>query len=213
MKAAIKKDSRFFLTYKILINMKNIIYIFILTCFSVFIINCSSPVYVQKDSTINLSNYKTYTWIETQANQKENIKRPAQYADVSVRNATNEELKKAGYREVSDNADLLVSYDVLIERTIAQRSDPVYSQSFSRFYYNPRFRRWGSIYFPPQFLGYQNYDVPIKEGTITISLIDANTDKIVWQAWTTKQLNYSRLTNDEITTSVKNIFSKLNTSK
>jgi hypothetical protein len=76
-------------------------------------------------------------------------------------------------------------------------------------YYNPRARRWATIYYPSQFLGYNSYDVPVKEGTISISLTDADTDKIVWQGWTTDDLNYTNITQEEITTGVQNIFSRL----
>lgn len=148
-------------------------------------------------------------WVDTRYNENDNAKRPTAYGDISVRNAANAELRKAGWAEVSNDPDLLVSYDVLVQNTTVRRSDPVYSQSYTRMYYNPRSRRWGTIYYPQEFLGYNNYEVPLKEGTITITLTDANTDKVVWQGWTTEELNYTRITPEEITASVKNVFSKL----
>lgn len=170
---------------------------------------CATPVQVVKDDSVNLKNYKTYMWVDTRYNQNDNAARPEAYKDITVRNASNAELSAAGWREVSDNPDVLISYDVLVRNTTTRRSDPVYSQGYTRTYYNPRLRRWGSIYYPSEFLGYNNYDVPVKEGTVTITLTDANTDKVVWQGWTIEELNYSRITQDELSTSVKNIFSKL----
>ena len=174
------------------------------------IASCATPVHVEKDDSVNLSSYKTYMWVDTRYNQNDNTTRPTSYGDISVRNAANAELRKAGWAEVSNDPGLLVSYDVLVQNNTVRRADPVYSQSFTRTYYNPRARRWGTIYYPSQFLGYNNYDVPVKEGTISITLTDANTDKIVWQGWTTEELNYSRITPEEISASVQNIFSKLN---
>lgn len=170
---------------------------------------CSSPVHVQQDESANLSNYKTYMWVDTRYSENDNRARPASYADISVRNAANAELRKNGWSEVAYNPDVLISYDVVVEKTTARQSDPVYSQSITRTYYNPRTKRWGTIYYPSQFLGYNSYDVPVKEGTITITLTDANTDKIVWQGWTSEELNYSRLSEDEIARNVKNIFDKM----
>jgi hypothetical protein len=163
---------------------------------------------VQKDDSVNWSNYHTYSWVDTRANENDNSTKAGGYADISVRNAVNAELNKIGWREVSDNADVFLSYDILVERSVEQKSDPVYSQPFSRVYYNPYRKRWSSIFYPSQFVGYQNYEVPVKEGTITISMMDVNTDKIVWQGWTTEQLNYSKLTDEEISRSVRNIFNK-----
>ncbi len=176
---------------------------------AVTIAACSAPVHVEKDDSVDLNDYKTYMWVETRYNQNDHAIRPTSYGDISVRNAANAELTSAGWTEVSSDPDLLVSYDVLVQNTTARRSEPVYTQSYTRTYYNPRLKRWGTIYYPSQFLGYNNYDVPVTEGTITITLTDANTDKIVWQGWTTEELNYSRITTEEITTSVQNIFSKL----
>ena len=170
---------------------------------------CSTPVHVEKDDTVDLKNYKTYMWVDTRYSQNDNTNRPVAYRDATVRAAANSELAAGGWREVSDNPDILISYDLLVQNTTARKSDPVYSQSYTRTYYNPRLRRWGSIYYPSQFLGYNNYEVPVNEGTVTITLTDANTDKIVWQGWTVEELNYSRITQEELSASVKNIFSKL----
>jgi hypothetical protein len=147
-------------------------------------------------------------WVNTQATQNENGTRPISYADVSVRNAVNSELNKLGWREVSADPDMLISYDVFVESSVEQRSDPVYSQSFTRWYYNPYSRRWVSLYYPSQFLGYQSYEAPVKVGTVTISMMDARTDKVVWQGWTTENMNYSRFTDEDISKSVRNIFNK-----
>jgi hypothetical protein len=183
-------------------------YGYILALPLLFLGACKSPVYVQKDDSANLNNYHSYMWVDTRANENDNSKRRAAYADISVRNAVNRELNKAGWREVSSDPDVLVSYDVLIERSSQQRQDPVYSQPFSRMYFNPYTRRWSTIYYPSQFMGYDTYEEPVREGTITISMLDARTDKLVWQAWTTENMENSRLTTDEISKSVRNIFNK-----
>lgn len=190
--------------------MKPVKYIWAALMMVFIIAACSTPVHVEKDNTVNFSNYKTYMWVDTRYNQNDNTTRPSSYGDISVRNAANAELRKTGWTEVSNDADLLISYDVLVQNTTTRRSDPVYTHSYSRTYYNPRLRKWGTVYYPSQFLGYNNYEVPIKEGTISITITDANTDKAVWQGWTTDELNYARITPEEITAGVQNIFSKLN---
>src|SRR5258705_12683803 len=171
-------------------------------------VSCKSPVYVQKDESVDLRNYHTYMWVETKASDNDNSTRVTAYADISMRNAVNAELAKQGWREVNSNPDVLLSYDILVERSTEQQSDAVYSHPFTRMYYNPFTRRWGTIYYPSQFVGYQTYEVPVKEGTVTISIIDSKTDKIVWQGWTTENLNYARITDEEIDKSVRNIFHK-----
>jgi hypothetical protein len=175
---------------------------------SFLFLSCSSPVYVQKDDNVNLSDYHTYMWVTTAKSENDNSKRATEYADIGIRNTVNPELNKIGWRETDTDPDVLISYDILVERTTEQRSDPVYSQSFTRSYYNPYRRRWATIYYPSQFLGYDVYNAPVKEGTVTITMMDSKTDKNIWQGWTTEQLNNSRITDDEITQSVRNIFRK-----
>ena len=188
--------------------MKRNIYFLVLIVGLFSLIGCSSPVYVQKDDSVNLGSYKTYMWVDIRSNENDNSARAAAYADISVRNAVNAALRKAGWQEVTENPDALISYDILVERSTERQSDAVYSQPFTRSYYNPRTRRWSTIYYPSQFMGYQSYEVPVKQGTITISMVDANSDKTVWQGWTTENMNYARFTNDEISRAVNNIFKK-----
>jgi len=130
-----------------------------------------------------------------------------------VRDAVNQELEKNGWRLVSENPDLLLGYDVLVERNVKQETEPVYTRPYTRIYYNPYTRRYGTIYYPPQFLGYDNYQTPIKEGTLTITMIDAKTDKTVWQGWTTTEVPTGRMTSKEVDAGVRSIFRKFDVAK
>jgi hypothetical protein len=167
--------------------------------------SCSTPAYVEKDSNVNLSNYKTYMWVDVKSDENDASARATAFADLSVHNSVNAELANWGWQEVTDNPEVLVSYDVLVERNVETQSDPVYSQPYSRYYYNRFTRRWSSIYYPSQFLGYQQYQVPVKEATVTITMMEARTDKKIWQGWTTERLS-GALSDLDIKKSVRNIF-------
>ena len=170
---------------------------------------CSNPVYVQTDESANLAKYRTYMWVDTRSNQDDSRNLTA-FADQDVHNAVREELAKRGLTEVHENADVLMSYDILVERSTRQQSDAVYSQPFSRVYYNPYMRRWGTVYYPSQFMGYDNYQVPVREGTLTLTMIDPNSDKAIWQAWTTETMENRKMTSSEISKGVRKIFKKFN---
>jgi len=174
---------------------------------SVMMVGCASRVYVQTDESTNLAKYKTYMWVQTRANQDDN-RNTTSLADQGIHAAVNAELSQQGFTEVTQNPDVLVSYDILLEKSTQRQSDPVYTQPFSRVYYNPYMRRWGTVYYPSQFVGCDTYDVPVREGTVTVTLIDPNSDKSVWQAWTTETLDSRKITNEEISRSVHNIFKK-----
>ena len=174
---------------------------------------CSSPVQIQKDDSVNLATYRTYTWVDTRKNENDNSSRASQFADITVRNAANNVLSNNGWKEVSTNPDILLSYDILVERSTQRQSDPVYSQPFTRMYYNPYIGRWRTLYYPSRLVGYDTYETPVREGTVTISMVDAKTDRPVWQGWTTERLDRARPSTEEISSAVNRIFKKLDISK
>lgn len=59
-------------------------------------------------------------------------------------------------------------------------------------------------------MGYERTEIPYKEGTITIHMIDNSTNKLIWQGWTTDEVNSRNLTGKEISSSVKSILKKFN---
>ncbi len=178
----------------------------------VFLAGCSSTAHIEKDETADLSSYKSYTWIETK-DQAETKKGVTDLGIQNIKNSVNLELEKNGWKEVKENPDLLLSYDVLVEKNIRKDRDAVYSQPTTRLYYNPYTRRYNSIYYPSRFLGYEENETPVKEGTVTISMIDPKTDKTIWQGWTTDEINSSKLTSKEIQRNVKSIFKKFDVEK
>jgi len=179
----------------------------------IFISGCASTAHVEKASTADLGSYKTYSWITPEKNKNNKVSRRNEIAVQNLQAAVNEQLQKVGYREVKSNPDVLVNSELLVERTEKEQRDPVYSQPYTRYYYNPRTGRYNSFYYPSQFEGYNSYSTTVKEGTITVTLIDTRTDKTVWQGWSTEELNYAQITDKEINKNVRSIFKKFDTGK
>ena len=173
---------------------------------AVIFTGCGTTAHIEKDKTADFSKYKTYTWMPN--DDKKAVNHQNDIAESNIRTSVDEQLQKNGFRQVQNNPDLLLSYDLMVEKTTRQQSDPVYSQPYSRLYYNPYTGRYRSIYFPSQFVGYDNITTPVKEGTVTIRMIDSKTDKTIWQGWTTDELNGSHLSSKEIDRNVKSIFKK-----
>ena len=178
------------------------------------LVGCAGVAHVEKDKTVNFSNYHTYAWVETQAHQNDSAKtKVSDLTERRIKEAVDAELAKSGWKESKHRPDVLLSYDVLVERSVKDDSNPVYSMPQTRYFYNPYLRRWNSIYYPSQFLGYDDNQRSVREGTITISMIDANSDKTVWQGWTTDEVNSRNLTSKEIQNGVKSIFRKFDVAK
>lgn len=172
---------------------------------------CTSSVHFQKDDSADFTRYKAFTWVEKNDSAKENKRNDLM--EQKFKEAVTKELAKQGWRIDNKRPDVLVSYDVLVERSSRNESDPVYSTPFNRTFFNPYSRRFYNVYYPSQFMGYDDYDRPIREGTVTITIADAKTDKTVWQGWTTGEVNSHNLTSKEINNAVKSIFRKFDVAK
>ena len=170
--------------------------------------SCAPTAHIEKDDAVDFRNYKTFAWVEKDKNSKSGL------TEQKVRQAVSKELEKtAGWRENKRNPDVLLSYDVLVERSVKSQSDPMYTRPFTRTFYNPYSRRFYNVYYPSRFMGYDNYDVPTREGTVTITMADANTEKTVWQGWTTGEVDSRHMSTKEIQSSVKAIFRKFDIAK
>ena len=170
----------------------------------VLLAGCASMAHIEKDESVNFDKYKTFAWVDDNDSTKTFLN------DIQVsnlQNAVNTQLKKANWQESKTKPDVILKHDVLVEKAVKETRDPVYSRSYTRPMYNPYTRRWVYVYYPSQFLGYDNNAYETKEGTITITMVDAKTDKVIWQGWTTEEVDRNITTND-IQSGVKTIFRK-----
>lgn len=175
--------------------------------------SCGTTAHIEKDDHTDFSKYKTFAWIDKDGEGKDDRNHRNDLTEQQIRAAVNKELEKSGWREVKNRPDVLLSYDVLVEKGTRETSNPVYTRPFSRIVYNPYTRRYTTIYYPSQFVGYDRDERAVKEGTVTISMIDSRTDKTVWQGWTTDEVSSRNLTSKEIESSVRAIFKKFDLAK
>lgn len=180
---------------------------------ALMIASCSTPVHVEKDDNVDFSRYKTFAWVDKDGVGKKDRNKNNDLMEQKFKESVTKALEKQGWRVDNKRPDVLVSYDVLIERGDRRQSDPVYSRPFARTYFNPYSRRFYNVYYPSQFVGYDDYSIPVREGTVTISVTDAQTDKVVWQGWTTDEVNSRNLTSKEINNAVRSIFKKFDVAK
>ena len=182
----------------------------VMTLGPIMLLSCASTAHIEKDESVNFSNYKSFAWLH---GDKGKLASQSDLIESKVRQAVTTELEKAGWKQVKSRPDVILDYDLLVEKSSKEKSEPVYSYPYSRLVYNPYTRRYATIYYPSQFLGYESYEELIKEGTITITMIDAKTDKMIWQGWTTEEVNNRQLTSKEIQRAVASIFKKFDVAK
>ena len=174
---------------------------------------CAGNAHIEKDKNADFSKYRTYSWVDKPEVKQEKKNRRNDLTETNIRNAVNEELQKKGWQQAKSNPDVILNYELVVEKNQVQQQDPVYSQSYTRSYYNRYTGRVHSFYYPSQFMGYDSYTTTVKEGTVTITMIDSKTDKTVWQGWTTSEVNGRDITSREIDKNVKTIFKKFDAGK
>lgn len=194
--------------------MKYLALKFWIPVFAAFVITgCGVQSYVEKDPSVNLNKYKTYAWISEKDSKRKSEKPYKDFQESYLTDLISQQMEKNGFVKASSNPDVLIDYDIMIEKSTKEQSDPVYSRSFVRYYYNPYTGRINSMYYPSRYLGENRYDVPYKSGTITINIVDNGSQKLVWQGWAETEVTQKKIAKDDMNKIVKSIFRKLDVAK
>ena len=188
-------------------SRSNIMLMFMAIVIAMAAMACGATAHIEKDETVNFSSYKTYAWVsEKDKSLKE--RNSNSLTDSHIRAAVTKQLQKAGWVESKTRPDVLLDYNIMVENTVKEKSNPVYSRPYTRYYYNPYSKRIVGFYYPSQMMGYESYEIPYKEGTITLHMIDRKSDKLIWQGWSSDAVNSHNLTSKEVNSSVKAILRK-----
>lgn len=176
----------------------------------IVLVSCGTTAMVQKDDNVDIRKYRTYAWVDasTKDTLNHNVK-TSDLTDRKIKESIERNLTEAGWKLTKKNPDVLLTYEIDIEKEKRNRQTPVYSQSGYQYVYSPYSRRWIPMYYPSDLIGYRNSTEVVQEHTLTLSLIDAETDKTVWQGWTTVDSNAKRMTDKEIDNNVRAIVKKL----
>lgn len=98
----------------------------------------------------------------------------------------NQNMQQLGYRLDQGQPDLLVYYHLMLDEEMAVDADPVYSDySYYRpgYYVGPYYRNflYNNYFTVPRIIGTDIDQVPYREGSIVIDLINRRTNEIVWR--------------------------------
>jgi len=182
----------------------------ILILAAVALAGCGVSAHVEKDTSVSLSNYRTFAWLNDHNSTRNEGKNYRNFEEKNLMDMVNKQLEKNGWRMVKSNPDVLIDYDIMVENDVKNQSESVYSRPFVRYFYNPYTRRVNSVYYPSQYMGENSYAVPYRSGTITLNVVDTKTNNLVWQGWAETEIDSKRLQQDDMKKVVKAIFKKFN---
>jgi len=178
---------------------------------SFFFTGCIQKAYHQKDNSVDFSRISTYAWAEGDNDQNYDTRRPNQnnLRDTKIMQTVDRYLQGHGWSQSKTNPDVYLVFDVVEDQSQQRVNTPVYSQPVTRFYYNPATRRWVPIYYPSTFVGYNSTTRQVKEGTLTLTMMNPGSDKIIWQGWTTSEIYGRKMSDEKIERDVQAIITEL----
>jgi len=177
----------------------------LLTAISLAFAGCNVTSHTEKAEGTNFSNYKTFAWANA-GDTKKADRADNDIIDNNIKNSVSEELINKGWTEADNNPDVLLDYTVAVKRGSKRETDPVYTYPYTQYLYSRR--GVYSIWYPSDLMSYHSYNVPFEEGELTVNMIDAKTNKLIWQGWAQGEINNRNITTKEATAQVKSIFKK-----
>jgi len=174
--------------------------------------SCSVTTHVETAAGVNFSNYKTFGWANGNGEKKEDSA-DNDIVDNNIKNAISMQLKNKGWKETTQAPDVILDYNVMVEKKVNQVSEPVYNYPYTHYYYNRRRHGMNYMYYPNDLMGYHTYNVPFKQGTLTVNMIDAKTNKLIWEGAAQGDVSSKTVTTGEMQTDVTSIFKKFNLPK
>lgn len=156
---------------------------------SVLLYSCSGSMNVSasKADPAELKNYKTYAWIapgDTALNTRRDDKI---YAGL-IESSANKELKNKGMKMDNQNPDVVFMFDTRIEERVEYRNSPNTTAPFGSggYAYGYNGVYYSGAYDP--MYGLKTSPITIEEGTLSYSMFDRKTGKLMWKGAVIKNL-------------------------
>ncbi|MCU7552298.1 DUF4136 domain-containing protein [Chitinophagaceae bacterium LB-8] len=159
--------------------MKNYLPQIVILALTFIACSCSPTMQVHSDydKSADFSNYKTFSLYKSDSSSS-----ISQLNQQRIINAVRNEMIKKGYQETSSSPDILVNQVTILKDKVSVSS-------------NTNYYGYGGMYRPYYWGaggGYSttNYDVQhVKDGSLIIDIIDARTNKLIWQGIGNKEID------------------------
>jgi hypothetical protein len=183
-------------------------------------------IYSDYDHTADFTSHKTFAWIPNPDQPYKNNQFNNQIVESNIKNYASKEMQILGYTVDIDSPDLLIEYNLMIEKKTTTVQTPIYNNQYYSYpypYYNhpynydmqrspyyDNYRRYAYGYQQqmPYIIGYRTDQIPYTEGTLTISVIDRKTNKMIWRGWSVGTVTDPQSYEAELQKDIHKIFEK-----
>lgn len=174
--------------------------------------SCSGiKVSISKGDPDELKKYKTYAWIapgDTALNTRRDDK---MYAGL-IQKLANQELQDKGMKIDNQNPDAVFMFDTRIEDKSASRNNPTTAAPYGYGYGGYTYGYTGSAYYSGAYNpmhGLESSVMIVEEGTLSYSMFDRQTGKLLWKGSAAKTLKPKTNIEATIKKATRFIFAKL----
>ena len=160
----------------------------ILLALTVYMASGCSPYqyYSIQSSNASFGKYRRFAWlppVDTIKNSRYN-----DIVDEKIKNEVTAQLEKRGLVLKAHHPDLLVRYSIAVNDKVRLYNNPVYIYSGQFYrgavqYHNSRYFYYTYRAPYPIYVGQEIQQVPYKEGTLIIDLIDQHTSRVIWRGY------------------------------
>ncbi len=147
----------------------------------------------------NLAKARSFTWVSSGAASYVPGVGTTPFEDELVRKTVNNFLMNNGWEEVNLDPDVLVVYDLMVP-------DGNIDEQVKKNYYNAFTRRYYPLHYPAGMRNINENDRTIKEAALFLSIVEAHSDKLLWQGWTSQRMTDGRIDESFINSSVEALF-------
>ena len=147
--------------------------------------SCGPKVDSDKMASKSMSSYTSYAFLPNQDTIQTSNYDNARVNEIVI-DEIRKEMQEKNYRLDRNQPDLLVYYHLMMDEENAVNANPVYTNySYYRpgHYVGPYYRNYtyNNYFTVPRIAGANVQQVPYREGTLVIDLIDRRTNEIVWR--------------------------------
>lgn len=183
--------------------------IFLVLAMGLILGSCGPKISTDKKAKVDLENFSSYAFLPNQDTIKTSVYNNREVNELVI-GQINEHMKEQNYRLDRAQPDLLVFYHLMMEEATAVNSNPVYTNySYYKpgYYIGPYYRdfAYNNYYTIPRLSGEHIKQVPYKEGTLVIDLIDRRSNEIIWRGTANDMISPGEL-DSEIRAYVNAIF-------
>lgn len=193
--------------------MKKSIYICLVIATAYILSGCSRyQYYAIQNANTSFNKYRTFAWLSTIDTSKN-----GGYSDLNdekIKNETTAALENRGLVLDATHPDLLVRYSNVVRNRVKTYNNPEYVYDYGFYPGVTMYRHSRSFYYTyrapfPVYVGYDIVQVPYKEGSLIIDLIDRRSRKVIWRGYGVGEIDNPQQTFNDIPEVVNGIIKKL----